>query len=116
MSFIRPYVSGNVRCITHLSLFYATHDILIHGKNLDAYDHKAFPGVVPRSFIGPLVVSAIAWPPYLVVRNFVRTLERARPNDDEVQMHLRMMGKPLLMHFVRFVMSATVCTGQFRQP
>jgi len=41
----------------------ATHDMLFHGYlNLDAYDHLLFPGVVPRSFIGALVLSVMVYP------------------------------------------------------
>ena len=38
------------------------HDLLHHGSNIEAYDHHEFPGVVPRTFIGPLMVASFTYP------------------------------------------------------
>ncbi|KAJ7961976.1 Mannosyltransferase [Quillaja saponaria] len=46
----------------------AMHDILHHQHHLDNYDHLEFPGVVPRTFIGALLVSVSASPFVLAMR------------------------------------------------
>ena len=43
----------------------ATHDILRYGissQAIEKYDHVAYPGPVPRTFAGPLLLSAISKP------------------------------------------------------
>lgn len=47
----------------------ATHDILVYGtplnnihQKLSSYDHVAFPGAVPRTFVGPLFLATFSQP------------------------------------------------------
>ncbi|CAD5117680.1 DgyrCDS6430 [Dimorphilus gyrociliatus] len=40
----------------------ASHDIIFYGPNIGMYDHLEFPGVVPRSFIGPLFLATMSSP------------------------------------------------------
>ena len=49
----------------------ATHDLLYHGPTqLARFDHFEFPGVVPRTFIGPILLATVSAPAVLIFRLF----------------------------------------------
>jgi len=60
----------------------ATHDILIYGiKDITKYDHFEFPGVVPRTFVGSLILSIMVYP-FKNLLNFLSTGVKQETYDD----------------------------------
>ncbi|KAK4176120.1 family 22 putative glycosyltransferase [Triangularia setosa] len=67
---IVPYTkveeSFNIQA-THDVLVYGTPSSSIHSKLSNTYDHFAFPGAVPRTFVGPVLLAGISQPIILLL-------------------------------------------------
>lgn len=64
----------------------AIHDILTYSVfDISQYDHLKFPGVVPRTFVGAVIIAMLSGP-YLYLSSLIQT---SRPTSMDVQLVVR---------------------------
>ncbi|EFO87966.1 hypothetical protein CRE_05469 [Caenorhabditis remanei] len=85
----------------------ATHDLLFHlPTNLSNYDHSQFPGVVPRTFLGPIFLAALSSPMSFIFRFW------AIPKMWQLLLIRSTLGLMNTMAFLYFARSVSRCFGR----
>ncbi|TKY90569.1 hypothetical protein EX895_000567 [Sporisorium graminicola] len=90
----------------------AVHDILSYGIGPDAlprYDHQVFPGAVPRSFIGPILLAVVSYP-FILFSRLVGAIETSADVQVIVRLCLASVNAAALTFFCQqcFVSSAEI--------
>ena len=83
----------------------AMHDLLFHTRSLEAFDHLEFPGVVPRTFLGSVIVAALASPLVLLLRALGALGPWRRPALVACRLVLGLLGVAALSRLGRAVAS-----------
>uniref|UniRef100_A0A1I7THL0 Mannosyltransferase n=1 Tax=Caenorhabditis tropicalis TaxID=1561998 RepID=A0A1I7THL0_9PELO len=85
----------------------ASHDLLFHlPTNMSNYDHSTFPGVVPRTFLGPLFLAALSSPMSFIFRFW------AIPKVWQLILVRATLGLMNTMAFLYFARSVSRCFGR----
>lgn len=84
----------------------ATHDLYYHGLNLEHYDHLQFPGVVPRTFLGPLILATIC--------RIITTIASPLYTLDPLQVQLLARGVLLLLTLQAWFRLASTVPSQWK--
>lgn len=85
----------------------AIHDILHFGTDISKYDHHEFPGVVPRTSLGAIVVAACTYPA-------VKALNLVVPIDSLIEQIVSrlVLGAFVVLSLARFQAAVKVLFGQ----
>ena len=92
----------------------AVHDILSYGLGPEAltrYDHQVFPGAVPRSFVGPIVLAAVSYP-FLLLSKAIGLVETSADVQVVVRLCLASMNAVSIAFFCQQCFATAPSAGK----